>query len=151
VRRAPRAGGAGGRRIVASAAGLAIAAVLCAAAIAGIGCGAATAPQAAMTSGAAGVTGRLSLSPAPAPVMKPLLISVELVDESGQPIADRAVTFDLSMPSMAMAPNRPEVAAAGDGVYTATTLLSMAGGWRLDVAVGSPGRSETVSFTFSAR
>ena len=82
--------------------------------------------------------------------MKPLHLSVALVDASGRPLAGRAVTFDLSMPSMTMAPNRPSVSAAGDGVYEATTLLSMAGEWRLIVDVGRPGGPMRIPFTFSA-
>ena len=61
------------------------------------------------------------------------------------------MTFDLSMPAMAMAPNRPKVTATGDGVYEATTLLSMAGEWRLTVEIGGPGRPLTIPLTFSAR
>jgi hypothetical protein len=149
VRRAPRSGGAGRRRV--SVAGCARAAALLAAALACAGCDAAATPQAVVTSGAGGLTARLSLSPAPAPVMKPLRLSVTLVDHSGQPLAGRDVTFELSMPSMAMAPNRPRVTATGDGVYAATTLLSMEGRWRLTVSVGGPGRPVTIPITFSAR
>jgi nitrogen fixation protein FixH len=73
------------------------------------------------------------------------------VDQSGRAVANRDVTFDLSMPAMAMAPNRPGVTATGDGAYAATTLLSMEGEWRLTVSVGGPGRRVTIPITFSAR
>ena len=141
MRRAPRARGA--RRAVVAA--LCVAAIVCA------GCGSAAAPQAIVGEGSGGVTARLSLSPEPAPVMKPLQLSVSLADAGGQPIVDRAVSFDLSMPAMTMAPNRPQVTAAGDGVYGATTLLSMAGEWRLTVEIGGSGAPQTIPLTFSAQ
>ncbi len=151
MRRAPRHGGAG--RLFAAPAGArrAIAAALCAAAIVCAGCGGAAAPQAVVGEGAGGVTARLALSPAPAPVMKPLKLSVTLADAAGQPVLDRAVSFDLSMPAMTMPPNRPQVTAAGEGVYEATTLLSMAGEWRLAVEIGGPGPPQTIPLTFSAQ
>ena len=135
MRRAPRPGGAGARPAAAWAAGCAIAASLCAAAIVCAGCGAATEPAAIVGHDAGGgVTARLSLSPAAAPVMKPLRLSVGLTDANGQPVAGRAVAFALSMPAMAMPPNRPEVTETDRGVYEARTLLPMGGVWRLDGA-----------------
>ena len=140
MRRAPRSRGA--RRAVVA---LCVAAIVCA------GCGSAAAPQAIGGVGSGGITARRSLSPEPAPVMKPLRLSVTLADAGGQPIVDRAVSFDLSMPAMTMAPNRPQVTAAGDGVYEATTLLSMAGEWRLTVEIGGSGAPQTIPLTFSAQ
>ena len=55
------------------------------------------------------------------------------------------------MPAMTMPPNRPKVTATGDGVYEATTLLSMAGEWRLTVEIGGPGSPLTIPLTFSAQ
>lgn len=83
--------------------------------------------------------------------MKPVQLSVTLSDAGGQPVVDRAVSFDLSMPAMTMAPNRPRVTAAGGGVYEATTLLSMAGEWRLTVEIGGAGSPQTIPLTFSAQ
>jgi hypothetical protein len=151
VRRAPRPGGAGRLRAAPAGARRAIAAAFCAAAIVCGGCAAAAAPQAVVGSGAGGVTARLALSPEPAPVMKPLRLSVTLSDAGGQPLAEKAVSFDLSMPDMAMPPNRPQVTAAGAGVYEATTLLSMAGEWRLTVEIGGPGPPQRIPLTFSAQ
>ena len=151
MRRAPRRGAAGRLHAAPAGARRAIAAALCAAAIVCAGCGASAAPQGIVGEGAGGVTARLSLSPEPAPVMKPLQLSVALVGAAGQPIVDRAVSFDLSMPAMAMPPNRPKVTAAGGGVYEATTLLSMAGEWRLSVEIGGSGPPQTIPLTFSAQ
>lgn len=99
---------------------------------------------------AGSVTARLRMSPAPAPVMKPVRLSVAVSDAGGRPVAGRTVFFDLSMPGMSMAPNRPQVSEVGDGVYEATTLLSMAGEWRLTVEVDGPGRPLKLSFPFAA-
>ena len=150
MRRAPRAGAG---RLPAAPAGArrAIAAALCAAAIVCAGCGAASTPQAVVGEGPGGITARLSLPSRPAPVMKPLQLSVTLVDASGQPVADRAVAFDLSMPAMAMPPNRPQVTSTGGGVYEANTLLSMSGEWQLTVEIGGPGPPLKIPLTFSAQ
>ena len=139
------------RRAAPAGARRALAAAFCAAAIVCTGCGAAATPQAVTGESAGGITARLSLSPEPAPVMKPLRLSVALADAGGQPIVDRAVSFDLSMPAMTMPPNRPKVAAVGGGVYEATTLLSRAGEWQLTVEIGGAGPPQTIPLTFSAQ
>ncbi len=149
--RAPRSSGGGRRPAPGNGALRAVAAALCIAAIVCAGCGGGAAPAAIVSRDAgSGVTARLSLSPVPAPVMKPVRLSVALTDASGRPVTGHAVTFDLSMPAMAMAPNRPKVTATGDGVYEATTLLTMAGEWRLTVEIGKP-NPLTIPLTFSAR
>ncbi len=130
-----------------------VAAALGAVLIAITGCGGAGTMRqdAAMTASAAGgLTARLTMSPHPASVMKPLRLEVALSDGSGRPVAGRTVTFDLSMPSMTMAPDRPSVRESGKGVYTATTLLPMSGKWRLTVEVDAPERRVTFPFTFRA-
>jgi YtkA-like len=152
VRRAPRLGGAGGRPRSRPAVGRATVAALCAVSLALVGCGSAATQQnaTALEGAGGGVTARLRMSPAPAPVMKPVRLSVALSDESGRPVAGRTVAFDLSMPAMTMAPNRPKVSEMGDGVYEATTLLSMAGDWLLTVEIDSPGRQLKIPLTFAA-
>ena len=82
--------------------------------------------------------------------MKPLRLSVALTDAAGRPVAGRTVAFDLSMPSMTMAPNRPPVSEVGDGVYEATSMLSMAGDWRLIVEIDAPEHRTELPFAFSA-
>ncbi len=147
MRRARRSGG--GRRRSALAARWATVAALCVAASALAGCGAAGRAAAVYQATGGGMTARLELSPAPAPVMKPVRLSVAITDARGQPVAGRAVAFDLGMPSMAMVPNRPKVGEKGSGVYAATAVLSMAGTWRLTVEVGEPGRQLKIPFTFA--
>ena len=125
-----------------------LAALVCAV-LALAGCGAVTSPgdPAVTTVSAGGVTARLTMSPRPAPVMKPLWLSVALEDTAGRPLAHRKVAFDLAMPSMTMAPNRPSVLETAGGAYAATSLLSMAGEWRLTVEVD--GSSGPVEFQFN--
>jgi len=92
----------------------------------------------------------LSLSPQPVPVLQPVRLTVTLEDTDGRPQAGRSVAFDLSMPSMTMAPNRPGVTESVPGTYVATALLPMAGEWRLAVEVSRPGRPAELTFTFTA-
>ena len=153
MRSAPRSGGAGRRtRPEAAAGGATVATLVCAVLLALAGCGAVTSPgDPAVTSATAGgVSARLTMSPEPAPVMEPLRLSVALDDAAGRPLADRSVTFDLSMPSMAMAPNRPTVGEPVGGIYVATTLLPMAGEWRLTVEVDGSGGPVELSFALTA-
>lgn len=153
MRRAPRPGGAGGRmRAGLGPRGASIAVVLGAALLTLAGCGsvATTRHDAAVATAAGGVTARLAMSPHTPRVMKPLRLSVDLLDGSGRPLEGRLVAFDLSMPSMAMAPNRPAVAESAQGTYEATTLLSMAGEWLLTVEVDEQGRQLNLQFTFTA-
>ena len=102
------------------------------------------------TTSSGGVTARLRTSPEPAHAMKPLHLSVALTDSGGRPAAGHHVVFDLSMPSMAMAPNRPEVTEAVVGTYEASTMLPMAGQWLLAVVVDPPGPRLELSFPFVA-
>ena len=113
-------------------------------------CGGAGDGSAALERSAGGMTGRLTMSPEPAAAMKPLRLSVALTDAAGRPAAGRTVAFDLSMPSMTMAPNRPAVSEVGEGVYEATSMLSMPGDWRLIVEIDSPDHRAELPFTFSA-
>ena len=103
-----------------------------------------------LTTSKGGVTARLRMSPEPAHAMKPLHLSVALIDAGGRPAAGHHVVFDLSMPSMAMAPNRPEVTEVVAGTYEASAMLPMAGRWLLAVVVDPPGPRLELSFPFVA-
>ena len=135
-----------------SAPARAAAALVAVALLAGAACGSNSAQgeAAVLERSAGGMTARLIMSPEPAAAMKPLRLSVALGDASGRPAAGRDVAFDLSMPSMTMAPNRPQVSEVGDGTYEATAMLSMAGQWQLTVEVDTPGQPLKISFTFAA-
>jgi hypothetical protein len=75
---------------------------------------------------------------------------VTLTDASGRPAVGRVVAFDLSMPSMTMAPNDPQVSEVGDGPYEAEAMLSMAGKWQLTVEIATSGQLGKISFIFVA-
>ncbi len=103
-----------------------------------------------LTTSKGGVTARLRMSPEPAHAMKPLHLSVAFIDAGGRPAAGHHVVFDLSMPSMAMAPNRPEVTEVVAGTYEASAMLPMAGRWLLAVVVDPPGPRLELSFPIVA-
>ena len=104
----------------------------------------------ASTTSSGGVTARLRMSPEPAHAMKPLHLSVALTDAGSRPAAGHHVVFDLSMPSMAMAPNLPEVTEVVAGTYEASAMLPMTGQWSLAVLVDPPGPQPKLSFLFVA-
>jgi hypothetical protein len=147
VRRVRRPGGERRRSALASRCATVVA--LCVAVSTLGGCGSAGRDVAVYQAAGGGMTARLELSPAPAPVMRPVRLSIALTDLRGRPVAGRTVVFDLGMPSMAMVPNQPKVAERGAGVYAATAVLSMAGTWRLTVEIGEPGRQLKIPFTFA--
>lgn len=76
---------------------------------------------------------------------------VRVQDEDGRPVTDARMTLALSMPSMSMGGPTATAKHVGDGVYTATADLSMAGEWRTRLSVTRPGRrAVTASFDFLA-
>ena len=151
MRGAGPAAGAGRRRPPGFT-GMRAATVLFAAVLAATACGGRPVSErpGVSTTSSGGVTARLRTSPEPAHAMKPLHLSVALTDSGGRPAAGHHVVFDLSMPSMAMAPNRPEVTEAVVGTYEASTMLPMAGQWLLAVVVDPPGPRLELSFPFVA-
>ena len=142
-------GGAERTRLPAAVRALVVLAGLALVATAACG-GAAAGDAAVLERSASGMTGRLTVSPQPAAAMKPLRFSVALTDAAGRPAAGRSVAFDLSMPAMTMAPNRPPVSEVSIGVYEATSMLFMPGEWRLMVEIDAPDHSTELPFTFSA-
>ena len=150
--RGARPAAGAGRRRPPGFTGMRAAAVLFAAVLAATACGGRPVSErpGASTTSSGGVTARLRMSPEPAHAMKPLHLSVALTDAGGRAAADHHVVFDLSMPSMAMAPNLPEVTEVVAGTYEASTMLPMAGQWSLAVLVDSPGPQLELSFPFVA-
>ena len=150
--RGARPAAGAGRRRPPGFTGMRAATVLFAAVLAATACGGRPVSErpGVSTTSSGGVTARLRTSPEPAHAMKPLHLSVALTDSGGRPAAGHHVVFDLSMPSMAMAPNRPEVTEAVVGTYEASTMLPMAGQWLLAVVVDPPGPRLELSFPFVA-
>lgn len=76
--------------------------------------------------------------------------TVQIRDQSGQPVEAEQVILSPTMLSMGMA--SPEVTAKpnGGGRYTGEKLLiSMTGDWELDVKIQHGGNSETARFLFT--
>ena len=101
------------------------------------------------TSGA--LTMSLLITPDPPTPMRETQARLALSDSRGQPVSAAIVSMDLTMPGMAMPANRPQVLAAGDGVYMAKTIFSMAGKWKIEVTVAQAGATETFSFDLEVK
>ncbi len=114
------------------------------------GCGApgSTPPTAAVTK-AGGSSATLWIDPDPPTAMQEVMLRLTLRDAQGRSLLGAAVQLDLTMPGMRMPVNRPQVTEAGDGVYQARALLTMAGEWQVRAGVTSAGERE--EFTFALR
>lgn len=92
-------------------------------------------PAGTSTQSQAGLTAILAIAPDPPAVMEPVQLSLTLSDTEGHPVDGAQVSYDLTMPAMAMPPNRPSASAAGSGLYSATAVFTMSGDWQVQVAV----------------
>lgn len=104
-----------------------------------------------MTATAGALTMSLRITPNPPAPMRETLMRLTLSDSRGQPVSAADVSMDLTMPGMAMPANRPRVLAEGDGVYSAKTIFSMAGTWKIEVAIAQAGAPGTFSFELKVR
>jgi len=105
--------------------------------------------QTTATSGA--LTMSLLMTPDPPTPMRETQAQLTLSDSRGQPVSATNVNMDLTMPGMAMPANRPQVVAAGDGVYRAKTIFSMAGTWKIEVTIAQAGATETFAFELEVK
>jgi hypothetical protein len=79
-------------------------------------------------------------------------VSFGVRDRVGQPLADASLRVHADMMTMAMPVPDVTATAKGGGRYSALLLFSMAGTWRLDVAVRAPGGATAhVAFTVDVR
>jgi hypothetical protein len=76
----------------------------------------------------------------------PTTLEVTLADSDGKPVGDAQVSFDLTMPAMPMPSNKPTAQAAGDGRYTASARMGMAGEWWITVIIRQGGKEQRVTF-----
>ena len=82
------------------------------------GCGGSPVEQAAPAVRAtAGVRCTLTLDPPAPEAMRQLQLRLEFSDPAGRSVAVRDVSADFSMPDMTMAPNRPDLDRAAQGVF----------------------------------
>jgi hypothetical protein len=95
-----------------------------------------------------GMTAVLSMSPASPAMMEPVRLSLTLTDAKGQVLEGADVKYDLTMPGMAMAPNRPLATDEGQGLYLAQATFTMSGDWRAQAVITYSGETTTFTFDF---
>lgn len=98
------------------------------------------------TSGPGGYRGILEFGTAPLVTMRPIPFTLTLLAPDGRPTTPPGVACELVMPAMPMPENRPQLTAKGNG-YTGEAVFTMAGAWRVLVAVRS-GQSEIDRLSF---
>jgi metal-sulfur cluster biosynthetic enzyme len=92
------------------------------------------------------VIATLALIPDPPTPMQDTILEIEL-QEDGPPVIGATVAMTLTMPGCPMAPSYPALKDEGDGLYRVQTVVTMAGAWRADAKVASPG-GQDMQFTF---
>ena len=97
-------------------------------------------------SGSGGYRGVLRLAAAPLVTMRPIPFTLVLLDPAGQPTTAPELVCDLVMPAMPMPENRPRLVAGQDS-YSGEAVFTMAGAWRMQVAVRRNG-SEIARLSF---
>ena len=94
----------------------------------------------------------LQVDPFPPQPMRKVSFAITIADREGAPVGGAAVLCDMTMPSMMMPVNRPQVSEQGSGLYVAKVLFTMAGDWQAALEITLPdGRSDTVKFAMSTR
>ena len=88
----------------------------------------------------------LSLNPYPPSAGQPSQFDVTLTDLSGNPINDTSISLNLTMPSMWMPPNQPDMQFVSDGKYNTTAPFTMRGGWRIEVIITRGDQKQSVFF-----
>ncbi len=79
-------------------------------------------------------------------------LQITVTDAQGKPITGAKVTTSVAMTSMDMGTTHPAVTDKGNGQYTSTANLSMAGPWRVKVKVTPVGQKpQTNTFDFTAK
>ncbi len=97
-------------------------------------------------SGTAGYCGVLEFAAAPLVTMRPTPFTLTLFAPDGRPTTAPDATCELTMPGMPMPDNRPELSAR-EGRYSGAAVFTMAGSWRVVVALHS-GNAEVDRLSF---
>lgn len=72
-------------------------------------------------------------------VMKPLPVTLTIIDPFGEPVSDAVVTCSLTMPAMAMPLNTPTLKkASGQPGFHGIFLLTMGGLWQMETTAIYP-------------
>jgi hypothetical protein len=88
----------------------------------------------------------LALNPYPPSAGQPSEFDVTLTDLNGQAIDKAYISLNLTMPSMWMPPNQPDLQFVSDGKYHTTALFTMRGAWRIEVIITHDGEKQSVFF-----
>ena len=96
------------------------------------------------------LTVTLRVSPYPPAPMQQAEFSIAIVDGQDRPVAGARVSCDMSMPAMAMPPNRPQAVEQSPGLYTTPVMFTMAGDWEALIGV-LPTDAASGEFRFSMK
>ena len=88
----------------------------------------------------------LALNPYPPKAGQPSEFDVKLTDLSGKTIDDASISLNLTMPSMWMPPNQPDMQFVSDGNYQTTAPFTMRGAWRIEVVITRGSEKQSVFF-----
>jgi hypothetical protein len=88
----------------------------------------------------------LALNPYPPSAGQPSEFDVTLTDLNGKAINDAIISLNLTMPSMWMPPNQPELKSISDGKYHTTAPFTMRGTWRIEVIITRGDEKQSVFF-----
>jgi|GEM_PF-893188 len=88
----------------------------------------------------------LALNPYPPSAGQPTSFDVTLTDVNGQAIDDASISLNLTMPSMWMPPNQPDMQFVSGGKYHAAAPFTMRGEWRIEVVITRGAEKQSVFF-----
>jgi hypothetical protein len=88
----------------------------------------------------------LALNPYPPSAGQPIEFNVALTDLNGKAIDDAIISLNLTMPSMWMPPNQPDMQFVSGGKYNTTAPFTMRGAWRIEVVITRDGNTQSVFF-----
>jgi len=88
----------------------------------------------------------LMLNPYPPNAVQPSEFDVTLTDLNGKIIDDATISLNLTMPSMWMPPNQPDMQFESNGKYHTTAPFTMRGAWRIEVVITRGGEKQSAFF-----
>lgn len=100
----------------------------------------------AFTQSKEGITASLRITPQPSFAMEPATLLLTLTDSADHIITGADINYDLTMPKMAMPPNRPPTNEEAGGQYRSHTIFTMSGEWHIQVTVNSDGKTAVFVF-----
>lgn len=85
------------------------------------------------------VSEAISLSTNPYPLkMGPATFIIDIKDNTGKPVDNATVFFDLNMTAMNMGTQQGNATAQGDGRYAASGRMNMRGPWKVSTKITMP-------------